>query len=553
MLDATEWRAIARRVPLVLLVAFIAACKPPAPGSGKKPTAPTDANYRPPIDDGTDIVEVPVTGINLGWGWDRSDAEPIRNVCVEFKEAAEPAQTRYMTMSEVSDSYELMRSMDMSAEASVKTVAYEVSGKASFAKQTNISGYSSNFVMNATVENGVRYATPAENGELRLTDEAARLAARNADQFEHRCGDSFVSAVYSGAKLTAVITIETQSQSEKEKLSAELSGSGWGAEFKGAMEQESGSETEDKDMSVSIFQTGGRGDAIPKDKDDLIAKLEILPAIAFDAPKDFNIAITPYETLSNWPAKPLLTDDSEFEQLASYWGAYNTLYDEIQQALDEPTNFAAPGVRPTQCLAMVNRTTPAGLTGPAVARLERIQDDVLDALSRLRDFAAYCAASDEVCEFPENEFRSPYAYRIQLPLELPEAASADSPVSIDALANAHLVSPAKRRCQWDREDPQCLNNAEISKWRDKIGFEVAFYDDMEARDAALTILDESGARLNPVDCSDSRAIRQTLFLVEPGYPAIWYHPLLQPCIDDQESAACEALTPAPVDPDEPIA
>ena len=58
-------------------------------------------------------------------------------------------------------------------------------------------------------------------------------------------------------------------------------------------------------MDVSIFMTGGKGDAIPIDVKDLKAKMETISMDAYVAPKDFQIAITPYEMLSNWPGKPL--------------------------------------------------------------------------------------------------------------------------------------------------------------------------------------------------------------------------------------------------------
>ena len=545
---------------------------------------PLSASYRPPPKETSEIVEVPETGIDLGWGWDRHRSEPVRSVCVAFQEASEPAQTRYMTMKEVSDSFELMKSMGMSAQASVKTAVWSASGKAAFARDTNITGYSSNFVMNASVENGVRYTAPASTGMLVLTDAARRLALTDPAEFEHQCGDSFVSAIYAGAKLTAVITIETKSQREKQKMSAALSGSGWGANFEAAVSKEQGSVTEGHTMSVSVFQTGGRGDGIPKDKDDLLAKLDVLPAIAFAAPKDFHMAVVPYETLANWPPQPLDTSQSEFDQLASFWGAYNTLYDELQFVLDHPDEFVAPVVSAARC----EFSSDYALGAAQVERLKRVQDDVLDALHRIENFAEYCLNEEEGCTFPENAFRSPYAYRAQLPLEifagneaaiLAQATSVPGELqqkikvlrsqlqstielckkktfpalqycqlvkqmydsvdtgertyhySIDMLADNNIAGLAKRRCQNDKNDPLCLSNAQIDDWKTKMTFDLVRFDRLEQRDRLIAELDKA-LQASPDEyvlapCAVEDVQPRSLYSAEEGISVLWYHPSIQ--------------------------
>ena len=144
----------------------------------------------------------------------------------------------------------LMKSVGMSAEASVKTIGFEAEGKASFAKSQKLTRNKSHFVMNAIVQNGVRYASPipeddsrvskyqsatnergGSSGSIRLTAEAVEKA-KNIDEFRRHCGSEFVSAIYGGAKLTALISMESSSKEEKEKLSAEMSGSGWGVKVK---------------------------------------------------------------------------------------------------------------------------------------------------------------------------------------------------------------------------------------------------------------------------------------------------------------------------------
>jgi hypothetical protein len=151
-----------------------------------------------------------------------------------------------MTMREITDSSELMSSMNISAAASVKTVAYKASGSAKFAKNSKINSFNSNFVLNVSVDNGVRYATPLlsgsrgkiidpetkkqlpDAGAIRLTPEALRLAKqRDLTKFLNHCGDAYVAALYGGARLTALITVTNSSKEEKKTASTSFSGSGW--------------------------------------------------------------------------------------------------------------------------------------------------------------------------------------------------------------------------------------------------------------------------------------------------------------------------------------
>jgi hypothetical protein len=491
---------------------------------------------------------VPDTGISLGWGWNSVDNEPVPTICVQFVEGNEPAQTRYMTMSEVSDSYELMESLGMSAAASVKTIGYSVSGKAKFAKDLNITGFSSNFVMNASVENGVRFAAPVPDnwtpatadagwiserggrqGEIRLTPEARKLAGkRDPSEFRHRCGDSFVSAVFSGAKLTGVITKETKSQTEQEAASAELAGAGWGARLAASVTASGKSATEKSKINVSIFQTGGRGDTIPATPEDLIKKLAELSADAAAAPKDFHMAVMPYEVLSNWPAASLLVEENEYEQLASYWGSYNTLYDEIQYALDDPAQFLGA----TMTGGCVEVNSDKTLTAEQIERLEQVQDDVLDALHRLQNFAQHCATSESGCEFPEGEFRSPYAYRIQLPLSNSEPA-----LTIDTLVATHISDPAKKRCNIAKDNPGCLSNAEIHDWGDKVGLEQVTFASIEERDSLAAKLEGRRLQLEARVCDEAGTPVRSVFSVEPQYPALWYDPRIKGCIEHPDAGA----------------
>ncbi|HEY7512353.1 MAG TPA: hypothetical protein VIG50_18990 [Vicinamibacteria bacterium] len=499
-----------------MLASLLSACGNGSdPGRSAHESGP-QLNYRETHLDSTTIVEVPDTGISLGWGWNTFHGESVPTICVEFVEGNEPGQTSHMSMHEVSDSYEVMQRMGLSAEASVKTIGYEVGGKAQFAKELDINGFSSSFVLQAAVENGVRYAAPlpvagtqaaqgvnlidergGTRGAIRLTGEALALAKRrDRGEFEHACGNAFVSAVFSGAKLTAVLTIKATTQSEQETIAAELTGSGWGARMKANFDNTAKDAYRSERMRLSLFQTGGKGKPIPVTKADLLDRLEHL-AQAADQPKDFHMAITPYEALSNWPGEDLTGPVNELEQLASYWGSYNSLYNEIQYILDHPTDFVAatmdaagkvsfprhpparpPAAKPSASPAATAPPPPTALTHDQILALETMQDAIMGTLERLRQDARDCVFQGDECSFSEHALRSPYAYRIQLPLP-----NVSEVLSAEALVDYYVRDPAKRRCQLGTDDPGCLSNTAIRGWQGKVGMKALKLPDKAALQA----------------------------------------------------------------------
>ncbi|MGD2113270.1 MAG: hypothetical protein PVI50_07780 [Gammaproteobacteria bacterium] len=483
---------IAALLFLSVMCVAISGCQPPDPGAPQGGPVPATATL--PGLDKKDVqpvtVDYPETGVDLGWGWDTEEGVPRPSVCVEFSIAEDKGQTKYMTIAEVTGSSELMQSMNMSAAASVKTVAYKASGKASFAKNTRINSFSSNFVLNASVDNGVRYAAPLEPGSrpvvrnaedqqvtpdagsIRLSGAALRLAQqRDLDSFLDACGDSFVAALYGGANLTAVLTVENSSREEQRKTSAAFTGSGWGAKVKAAASSDKDGKEANSKLSMRFFQTGGRGDTIPATKADFLKKLDSLSTEAGDYPATYRASLLPYTALANWPDRDIEISTDEQEQLVNYWSAYTGIYTDIQYILEDPDAF--------------QQLTAAGTFGALDVEVLRIlQDEVHAALRQLRDDALRCAepdpGPDEDCNFNERDYLDPLAFRIRMPL--PKTPMEDEtcpckwPVSqdagdaaIDAIVNYYVRDPNGTVCRNNPVAADCLTNAEIRRWRGRVG------------------------------------------------------------------------------------
>ncbi|MES9975610.1 MAG: hypothetical protein ABW094_15240 [Candidatus Thiodiazotropha sp.] len=453
-------------------------------------------------------VNYPETGVDVGWGWDSDEGLPQPNVCIEYSIEEDKGQTKYMTMTEVSDSRQLMQSMNISAAASVKTIAYKASGSAKFAKNTKINSFSSNFVLNVSVDNGVRYATPLlpgsrgeikdpetrktlpDAGSIRLTSEALRLAKkRDLTAFLNYCGDSYVAALYGGARLTAVITVKTSSKKESQEASASFSGSGWGVNVKASANGKKVGSIESKNVSMRFYQSGGRKDRIPASKEDLLTKLDTITTEASDYPAYYRVTLMPYSALANWPERTITLDLSELDQLADYWAAYLKLYEDIEHILDQSDKF--------QALNGEGLLFPLSSDEDAIKQLESLQDLVLADLSRLRDDALQCSMPEDDCSFREERYLSPYAYRIQMPLPMDiteankQCPCADTGPKGEKAKNAarlvdyYIRNPVKQLCLGNPVDPGCLSNAAIDLWEKRVGKRLIELPD-----------DETAAKLN---------------------------------------------------------
>ncbi|WP_316366867.1 hypothetical protein [Candidatus Thiodiazotropha sp. CDECU1] len=493
---------------LPLLLLFLAGCQSNipeqqvvsiTPGSGKgKEIEVAERRHAQPVS-----VNYPETGVDVGWGWDSDEGIPQPNVCIEYSIEEDQGQTKYMTMSEISDSRELMQSMNVSAAASVKTIAYSASGSAKFAKNTKINSFSSNFVLNVSVDNGVRYATPLmpgsrgeikdpetrktlpDAGSIRLTSEALRLAKkRDLTSFLNYCGDSYVAALYGGARLTALITVKTNSKKERQDASASFSGSGWGVNVKASASGTKVGSIESKNVSMRFYQSGGRKDEIPATKGDLLGKLKTITTEASDYPAYYRVTLMPYTALANWPEKSIPLDLSELDQLADYWAGYVKLYEDLEHIFAQPEKF--------QVLNAQSQFIPLGGNGDSIKKLQQLQDQVQTELGRLQEDALQCSMPEQDCSFSEELYQSPYAYRIQMPLPMDITAAnkqcpcADTEPKGELAKNAAILvdyyirNPVKRRCLNNPVDPGCLSNGEMDRWQKRVGRQIIELPDADS-------------------------------------------------------------------------
>ena len=495
---------------------------------GETRRRPTD---RP---DPTEIVPAPETGIGLGWGWNAFHGEAIPTECVRFvRDRPYTGQTSDLSFTEINDTFELQVAMDMSAEASVKSIGYEVEGEMSFASKSKVSGSSLTYLIEAEVLNAPWIAEPPGEGggvSVRLTDTAERLARRDLELFKDVCGTGYISATYGGAKLSILAEIKTFSQATRTAMSASVKGSGWGAKVEAAMSGSSESKTDKAIREITYHQSGGQPDILPTEPDEIIQAAKDLAKAATAAEKIFRVAVTPYEVLQNWPREDDLSgSDLEYEQLAALWGSYQALYTDIQGALEAPEAYVVPGRSCTGTVCEVAFQTAEDVG--VAQRLKDLQDEIIIWLDRLELASRTCVTAEEECKTDTALYRTPYAYQVSAPVRtcllakdsavetayearrkelyvelygaLPAAGDKDKPAldefrpdfEVPCAADSLVEDPAsaystmlvedvaKARCDLGSLTPGCLTNADIDGWAARVGH----------RSMVLSSSDEVGA------------------------------------------------------------
>ncbi len=484
------------------------------------------------------MVEAPETAARLGWGWSMPRGQIIPTVCVEFEDPPamltdisddaqqdnlDKAQTTSLSVKEVRDSSELSKSMKVSSSVSVKTIGYQASGKAKFAKDTKVSSFSTTIVVEAEVRNPPYAALPKASSDskagpaVRLTADKAALARRDPEAFQEICGEGYVSTLMTGAEAYAVIEVKTSSRTEKETMSASLKGEGMGVKVKAAFGSSSGSASDSYTRDITFYQAGGSGNDLPlprcaddtkteatcpdgqmqTDREVIMDRIRNLAKDANAAPKTFALEVTPYQVLENFPrGAELAADAGETDEIAVAYGLYRTVYDDIAGAMAaaEMGPAAKEHAHGAVGAALLEYTIPVAVcSGSALADckvemmdlgakdvggsdktgvttldlLGALQDIALIARDQIEIGAADCLIAEEDCEFDLASLRSVYAARTGMPVPKGWVPSMAFLADHTAL---HLRGPAHARCAVSSLEPGCISNAEIAGWVARSGF-----------------------------------------------------------------------------------
>ena len=308
---------------------------------------------------------VPEQGVELGMGWDSREGRVVPNRCVKISPVHSPGQTTTMTLDEVTSRSDVTSALKVSASASVKTMVASGSASASFAKSTRVSSQSTTLLLNASIINGVLFAGPADaSAEARsaypesgggatlhkANNDSGRLTfypwvnalLNKPEKFRAYCGDGFVSALNSGARLLASFEITGSNKTTRQATAATIKAKYGAAKITADTKTQRENDEGYENTSVRYLQVGGARGAIATTPDALTKKLEVLAKEAFYSPRLQDMRITPYSQMAEVRfASGWRDNDDEYDLIADTYWQLTSFGEDIQFIIDHYDDYKA--------------------------------------------------------------------------------------------------------------------------------------------------------------------------------------------------------------------
>jgi hypothetical protein len=346
-------------------------------------------------------TDYPENGVQLGSGWRAGTSEKTTARCVTNSETADTAQEKTVEIRSVSDKSSLMRELEISAQVRVKAIVASGTAKTSFTDKVEIKNEYSNFVVRAVVRNGAKYLIPT-TAPIDLLPQYKKLAKENPVAFYSECGDSFVSALYGGAELDAVLTFKIHSVDAQQVIKGSVEGSGWNVQASGSVSSTMKTYSAQNELTIFFYQSGGAGDPLPTDQEGLNTAIQNLPQAAVAAPKFFQLDLMRYDALPSWSSIRAGWDDVGYGEIAEQYLRFTTLRDQVESMIDAPLNTSNSFILGA---------------GVFVQDLKNLDDKLLAHLQRLKLAAQKCLDSQgKTCTIDPQDQVSDYEYRILLPV-----------------------------------------------------------------------------------------------------------------------------------------
>ena len=245
----------------------------------------------------------PDFGVVIGQGWNSFLNRQSANICIEGATETLLGTQLNSSVSSVEDRASYFEAISASAGASYGPF----SGSGSYSKENNFSSYDANVVMNVVVDTGGVFIKPSTDKGIQLSNYALSLlnakdSADGVSRFLQACGDSFVTTIRSGGRMTAVLNISNVSNSQKEDIKAQAAG-GIGvlsanANFRKSID----AATSGNKLRVSFEQVGGAFNGSPVSVQDFLEKFSQYKVDQAYNPRPYVFYTVNYRTLPNWPS-----------------------------------------------------------------------------------------------------------------------------------------------------------------------------------------------------------------------------------------------------------
>lgn len=327
----------------------------------------------------------PVDGAVLGQGYDLVLGRKLPAICVEVNTAPLSAGDLQSDFQDIYDLDQLFTSLKISASASFGGTGAGASGSVDYAKSVKIEKERRNILSTVTTLRGGTQLVPfAGSVGIALTPYAKRIANESAGiasgsswwktpppadrkAFRRHCGDGYVAAVRTGARLSIVLSYLRDQSEIEESLKASAQGSYGGASAKASVEKQSKEISTSLNNHTKVLQVGGNQSEMPIDVPKTLQKIATFGNYSPEQAVPLELVIVPYRTLVDLPQSlreaPL--PDAGVRGLASHYWRLSNLATQYYNASIAPGAYFHPVVDPqllpsaTRALHVATRCTAA--------------------------------------------------------------------------------------------------------------------------------------------------------------------------------------------------
>ncbi|ABE46946.1 hypothetical protein [Polaromonas sp. JS666] len=290
----------------------------------------------------------------LGQGWYRGMGRKMQAKCVYGLSKPVTGAASYVRFYDTYDRETMQRILNVSMKGSYGAA----SGSAKFSRETSFDKSKRNILAVATVDKGGEQlvALGSDAGDIQATtvveftprawkllSDQTKTPSQRVTNFQYECGDSFVSTIRTGGKLSVMFTAEQSLESLKESFSAQASGGAGAFSASGSVSGELKKSLEQKSTKNISMQEGGFLN-VALDADAVLKKIMEFPTFAKDLSVPYTLILVPYQSLPTWPKDLLAVGMSDWD-LDIYTGHAQRLRELAQLYADaavQPTRYYFP-------------------------------------------------------------------------------------------------------------------------------------------------------------------------------------------------------------------
>ncbi|WP_175952382.1 hypothetical protein [Burkholderia sp. BCC0405] len=298
------------------------------------------------------VFPYPSEGVVLAQGFDSALGRKVGGVCVRGTEATLPSAAASLEFRYIFDKEQLFNDLTTSASASYGGIGFGVSVSSNFVSNTDLDNSNTYILGSTIVDKGGKQLAPTANpkqanGEqyIWLADDAlALLKKNNFPEFRRRCGDSFVGTIRSGGRYDALYQQTTSDFNKSTNFGLSISAHGWGGSGSFSYSNTVRSAISQNGVTVRDLQIGGDLSSMPTTPTDVTGKLVSFAGFPEAEAVPYQIIVTPYQTLPNWPPSAATTQTSN-ATTREYYGQYlrlQDLYALYSRAANSQENYYTP-------------------------------------------------------------------------------------------------------------------------------------------------------------------------------------------------------------------